>query len=64
MSRIFRRYMRSTPGIVPIELSTTRLQICFRCPSLDKEDRRCMECGCAVPTKVLLEDEMCPLEKW
>ena len=41
-----------------------RLDICNKCPSLDKSGGRCEECGCFVTVKVKLDFESCPLKKW
>jgi len=41
-----------------------RLDICNKCPSLDKSGGRCEECGCFVIVKVKLDFESCPLKKW
>lgn len=41
-----------------------RLDICNKCPSLDKTGGRCGECGCFVTIKVKMDFESCPLRKW
>jgi len=41
-----------------------RLDICNKCPSLDKSGGRCSECGCFVTIKVKMDFEQCPLQKW
>ncbi len=46
------------------DLSSKRLEICEKCPSLIKSSRRCAECGCFVSAKTQFQFEECPLEKW
>ena len=46
------------------ELTQKRLDICNKCPSLDRQYGRCMECGCFVKAKTRLSFEDCPLGKW
>jgi hypothetical protein len=56
--------MNNLEETVSIDVSMARFQMCLRCPSLDKETRGCMECGCFMPMKVKLVDSECPLDKW
>jgi len=41
-----------------------RLDICNRCPHLEKKMGRCDLCGCFVSLKVKLDFETCPAGKW
>ncbi len=50
--------------ISPTELAQQRLDICEKCPSLDKDLGRCRECGCFVQAKVKMNFEDCPVGKW
>ena len=61
------------------ELVNERSKICEKCPSNVKEknkvfaiedevksisNRMCNECGCALPLKLRVKSEFCPLGKW
>lgn len=50
--------------ISPAELAHRRIAICEKCPSLNKDLGRCMECGCFVKAKTRVNFEECPLGKW
>ena len=41
-----------------------REKTCLHCDWLDKKRLRCIRCGCAIPIKIRLEEESCPLNKW
>jgi len=41
-----------------------REKTCLHCDWLDKRRLRCIRCGCAIPIKIRLEEESCPLNKW
>lgn len=48
----------------PAEIAHRRINICEKCPSLDKDLGRCLECGCFVKAKTRVNFEECPLGKW
>lgn len=41
-----------------------RSDICSVCPSLNKEEYRCNECGCYLKYKIAWATQECPLGKW
>lgn len=41
-----------------------RSEVCSICPSLNKEEYRCNECGCYLKFKIPLLTSECPLKKW
>lgn len=49
------------------ELREKRLEVCRACPAFDVDSKRCKECGCYMPAKVVVggdPDKLCPLKKW
>ena len=41
-----------------------RSEVCSICPSLNKEEYRCNECGCYLKYKIAWATQECPLGKW
>lgn len=41
-----------------------RSEACSICPSLNKEEYRCTECGCYLKYKIPWKTSTCPLDKW
>ncbi len=41
-----------------------RAEVCSTCPSLNKEEYKCGECGCYLKYKMNWATQECPLEKW
>lgn len=41
-----------------------RSEACSICPSLNKEEYRCNECGCYLKYKIAWATQECPLGKW
>jgi hypothetical protein len=52
--------------IKPHKIAKVRLIVCRNCKSNRWGGRRmwCKECGCYIPAKVRVKDEVCPLKKW
>ena len=53
----------------PTEQSVERMNECIGCDLGGKGNKEnwnkfCSSCGCFMPAKVLLENEVCPIEKW
>jgi hypothetical protein len=46
------------------EIGKKRLDICEKCPRYNPERKKCLECGCRMPMKVLLPMTKCPLGYW
>lgn len=46
------------------DLVRSRQEICNECPSYNKEDNRCLKCGCGVSAKVKIRSSSCPDGKW
>lgn len=46
------------------ELAKKRLAICEQCPRYNLERKKCLECGCKMPTKVLIPITKCPKGFW
>jgi|7_EtaG_2_1085326.scaffolds.fasta_scaffold00338_2 hypothetical protein len=47
-----------------LELKNKRTNICKGCPWFIKDSSRCAKCGCFVPLKAYLKEEVCPIGKW
>ncbi len=45
-------------------VQNNRKKICASCDRLNKEDNRCIECGCYYDVKIALATEECPIGKW
>mgnify|MGYP006276806743 CR=1 FL=1 len=41
-----------------------RKSICNNCEFLNTEKQRCSKCGCYYKTKIKLQSETCPINKW
>lgn len=41
-----------------------RAETCSACPSLNKEEYRCGECGCYLKYKIPWATSECPLNRW
>ena len=41
-----------------------RAEECAKCPSFNKEEYKCNECGCFLKYKIVWETSKCPLNKW
>jgi len=50
--------------IVSEKLYNERIEICKSCPKFDKNQDRCIECGCYLPVKAKFIIDDCPLNKW
>jgi hypothetical protein len=48
----------------PEVISDGRLAICRECPAYQPLLRRCSDCGCLMPAKVLLANAACPQGRW
>lgn len=50
--------------VASAEVSSNRLSICDKCPSLRSPGHICNECGCLMQIKTKLLTSACPLGKW
>ncbi len=41
-----------------------RYNICKSCDMFNKLTKTCKECGCFMPAKTKLKNNLCPLNKW
>lgn len=46
------------------DVTSARRSICNGCEIRDQKLNICTACGCFIPAKTKLRDEVCPLEKW
>ena len=59
-----KQYRTEQDLLVSNEKYEERLTICKGCDRFDKEQTRCMECGCFLKVKATRGPEPCPLDKW
>jgi hypothetical protein len=45
-------------------LALERLKICSDCDRVDRENMKCMACGCYLEAKIRSASSFCPLGKW
>lgn len=50
--------------VVSDEEIKKRAEVCSICPSLNKEEYKCGECGCYLKYKISWATQDCPLGKW
>ena len=53
------KHIRANPQVI-----SARNVACSKCPKLERDWGRCMECGCFIAAKIALITEDCPLGKW
>ena len=46
------------------KIAEKRMEICMKCPELDKEKYKCLKCGCYMVVKTRSPKSKCPLDKW
>ena len=46
------------------EVKEQRASICNRCPFIDKENYKCIHCGCYLKYKIAWSTSSCPIGKW
>ena len=61
---VSKEYRQEQDLMVSKEVFQERLTICKGCDRFDKDQTRCMECGCFLMIKARLTPEFCPLGKW
>ena len=61
---VSKEYRQEQDLMVSKEVFQERLTICKGCDRFDKDQTRCMECGCFLMIKARLAPEFCPLGKW
>jgi hypothetical protein len=63
--RDFKAFVRSGGKLAPKALRRARLAVCEApCEKWDKQQRRCVQCGCKEDVKVYSLVAKCPLGKW
>ena len=45
------------------DLSKARMEVCEECP-LKSRNNVCTACGCYLPAKTKVKEELCPKNKW
>jgi hypothetical protein len=46
------------------EIGKKRLDVCEKCDRYNPERKKCLECGCKMPVKVLIPLMKCPKGYW
>tara|TARA_R100001463_G_scaffold79454_1_gene133895 strand:+ start:1403 stop:1726 length:324 start_codon:yes stop_codon:yes gene_type:complete len=63
-AKSFTKWVSEGAPLVTPKVYMERLTTCHVCPSFNKKQGRCLECGCMMEYKARMKTSECPKHKW